>query len=114
MSIDVRRALNGALAGILGSAYLLATATMTRAGCTPALSQQILGAERIVDSLRPDKAGNMQVFAIDGSRFTSDEAAWMKETLRSILQSCRRGDEAAATAALHDLTELLHAHHSAL
>jgi hypothetical protein len=101
-------------AAIVGFIYLLFSSTMTRAGCSPALSQQILGAERIIDSLRPDKSGQMRVFAVDGSQFTAAQAAWLKEQLRAALRSCHQEDEAGAAATLHDLTDLLHAHHSAL
>jgi len=70
--------------------------------------------DRIVDSLRPDKPGQMRVFASDGSEFTAGQALWMKGQLRSVLQACVQGDESSAASSLHGVTDLLHTHHRAL
>jgi len=107
MSINIERRTVMSSSGfvlILGSTYLMASSL--QAGCSPALTEEIASAERIVDSLRPDKAGQMREFASDGSEYSAGEAQWLK----SILGSCGRGDEAAAAATLHDVTELLKAH----
>jgi hypothetical protein len=95
------------------STCLLASSTLTQASCSPALTEQIVSAERIVDSLRPDKAGQMRVFASDGSEYTAGEALWMKGQLQSVLRACARGDEASAASTLRGVTDLLNAHHKA-
>jgi|ERR1019366_9115637 hypothetical protein len=95
------------------STCLLASSSMTHASCNSALTEQIASAERIVDSLRPDKAGQMRVFASDGSEFTAGEALWMKGQLRSVLRACAQGDEASAGSTLRGVTDLLNAHHKA-
>jgi two-component system KDP operon response regulator KdpE len=78
---------------------------------SPGLTEQLVSAERIVDSLRPDKAGQMRVFAVDGSEFTAGEALWMKGQMRSALRACAQGDEASAASTLRGITDLLNAHH---
>lgn len=65
----------------------------------------------MVDSLRPDKPGQMRVFASDGSQYTAGEAQWMKGQLRFALRLCAQGDEASAASALHGVVDLLNARH---
>ena len=101
------------LFSIVGSIYMLAASPMTQAGCNPALTEQIVSAERVVDSLRPDKAGQMRTYASDGSEYTSGQALWMKGQMRAVTRACAKGDEASATAALRGVQELLNAHHRA-
>jgi hypothetical protein len=98
------------LFSIIGSIYMLAASPMTHAGCSPALTEQIVNAERIVDSLRPDKAGQMRTFATDGSEYTSGQALWMKGQMRAVERACAHGDDAAATEALRGVQDLLKAH----
>jgi hypothetical protein len=98
---------------VVASTYLLASSAVTHAGCTPGLTEQLVSAERIVDSLRPDKAGQMRVFAVDGSEFTAAEALWMKGQMRIVLRACAQGDEASAASTLRGITDLLNAHHRA-
>ena len=98
---------------IVGLTYLLAVSTQARGDCSPSLTEQCVSAQRIVESLRPAKAGQMRMFASDGSEYTAAEALWMKGQLRIALRECRRGDEADAAAALRGVTDLLNAHHSA-
>jgi hypothetical protein len=93
------------------SICLLASSTLAHAGCSPAFTEQYLNAERTADSLRPDKAGQMRVFAFDGSEYTGAEALWMKGQLRSVLGACGQGNEASAAATLHGVTDLMNAHH---
>jgi hypothetical protein len=95
----------------IGSMYMLATSPLAHAACSPELTQQIVSAERTVDSLRPDKAGQMRVFASDGSEYTAGEALWMKGQLRSVLRACSQQDEAAAISTLRGVTDLLKTHH---
>jgi hypothetical protein len=42
-------------------------------GCDAASMQQYRDVVRIVDSLRPDKAGQARVFASDGSEFNAGQ-----------------------------------------
>jgi hypothetical protein len=103
-----------ALFSVIASTYLLASSTLTYASCSTTFTEKFAGADRIVDSLRPDKPGQMRVFASDGSEFTAGQALWMKGQLRSVLQVCARGDEVSAASSLHGVTDLLSAHHRAL
>jgi hypothetical protein len=90
----------------------LMTSTLAHADCSPMLSKQYANAQWIVDSLRPDKPGQVRVFASDGSEYTAGQALWMKGQLRSVLQSCTQGDETTAERALHGVTDLLNSHHA--
>jgi hypothetical protein len=99
------------LFSLVGSIYMLASSPMAHAACSTGLTDQIVRTERIVDSLRPDKAGQMRVFAVDGSEYTAGQASWMKGQLRFVLRACVQGDETSAASALHDVRDLLNAHH---
>jgi hypothetical protein len=66
--------------------------------------------ERIVGSLRADKAGQMRVFASDGSEFTAGQAAWMKGQLKLVVEDCAGGNVADATRRLTDVQGLLKQH----
>lgn len=85
--------------------------TLARADCNPVLARQYADADRVVDSLRPDKPAQMRVSAHDGSEYTAGEALWMKAKLRSALRACVRGDDASAASTLNDVTGLLNSHH---
>jgi hypothetical protein len=89
------------------------TSTLTYANCSTTVTEKFIGAGQIVDSLRPDKPGQMRVFALDGSEFTAGQALWMKGQLRSVLQACAQGDEVSAASSLHGVTELLRTHRHA-
>ena len=95
------------------AATCLMTSALAHADCGSQFSRHYAGAERIVDSLRPDKPGQMRVSAFDGSEYTAGQALWMKGQLRSALQACAQGNEATATSALQGVTDLLNVHHSA-
>jgi hypothetical protein len=60
------------------------------------LSKQYANERWIVDSLRPDRPGQVRVFASDGSEYTVGQALWMKGQLRSVLQACAQADETTA------------------
>jgi hypothetical protein len=83
------------------------------ASCDAKLTSQLEECERIVGSLRPDKAGQMRVFASDGSEFTAGQAQWMKEQLRLASQSCASGDVQQATHRLAQVQQLLKEHQTA-
>ncbi len=68
----------------------------------------------LVDSLRPEKAGQMRVFAADGSEFNAGQVQWMKAQLRKFERLCDSGkpdDQAQAEKALAGVQELLKSHH---
>jgi hypothetical protein len=80
------------------------------ASCDGKLTSQLAECERIVGSLRPDKAGQMRVFASDGSVFTAGQAQWMKEQLKLAAQSCSDGDGQQASHRLAQVQQLLKEH----
>jgi hypothetical protein len=80
-------------------------------GCDDKLTASLHECERVVGSLRADKAGQMRVFANDGSEYTAGEAAWMKSQLRLIAKACAGGTIADATRRLTEVQELLKEHH---
>jgi hypothetical protein len=82
-----------------------------RAGCSRELAASFVSAERLVDSLRPEKAGVARVFAYDGSVYTAGEALWMKGKLRAVLNECSHNDEAHALPDLEQVLSLVRSHH---
>jgi hypothetical protein len=78
--------------------------------CDAKLTSALEECERIVGSLRPDKAGQMRVFASDGSEFTAGEAQWMKGQLRLVSRSCADGDVQQASEHLAQVQQLLKEH----
>jgi hypothetical protein len=98
---------------IVAASALLAFSNLAQANCSPTLTKHISSVQRIVDSARPDKPGQVRVVASDGLVFTSAEAHWMNAQLRLVQKSCAQGDEAAADKALRDVDSLLSAHHRA-
>ena len=95
---------------IVASTALLALSNLAQANCSPALTEHFSSAQRIVDSVRPDKPGQMRVVASDGSVFTGAEARWMNAQLSLVQKECAQGDEAAADTALRGLNTFLSAH----
>ena len=102
--------MSATLVSLAGSLVMLGSPPITHANCSLALTEQIASVERIVDSLRPDKAGQMRVFASDGSEFTAGQALWMKGQLRGIQRECIKGDDDSAATQLRGVQELLKAH----
>jgi hypothetical protein len=80
-------------------------------GCDDKLTSALHECQRIVGSLRADKAGQMLVFASDGSEFTAGQAQWMKGQLRLVAKACSNGDAADAARRLADVQRLLDDHH---
>ncbi|HZE44233.1 MAG TPA: hypothetical protein VE058_10640 [Steroidobacteraceae bacterium] len=97
---------------IVASAALLALSNLAQANCSPTLTEHFSSVQRIVDSVRPDKPGQMRVIAGDGSVFTGAEAHWMKAQLLLAQKECARGDEPAADTALRGISDFLSAHHA--
>jgi hypothetical protein len=101
---------------ILTAAGCLAAATSHAANNCQSALQGYRDCVRLVDSLRPDKAGQARVFAIDGSEFTAGQAQWMKGQLRKVDRLCARGgpgDQEEAARVLAAVRELLRSHHRA-
>jgi hypothetical protein len=90
----------------------LCTNTEVYAGCSVGLTYDIVRAERVVDSLRPEKAGQARVFAYDGSVYTAGEAQWMKAQLRAVLAACAQNNDQLAAPHLKDVLGLLRTRHS--
>jgi hypothetical protein len=80
------------------------------AGCGGTLAASLHECERLVGSLRADKAGQMLVFAPDGSEFTAEQATWMKSQLRLIAQACTDGKGEIAARQLAEVRQLLKEH----
>jgi hypothetical protein len=106
---------------IMGNRYLalLATGLLTASNvhgaaiCDDKLLSSLHECERLVGSLRPDKIGQMRVFASDGSEFTAGQAQWMKSQLKLIAADCTGGDSADAVRRLNEVQELLNEHRRA-
>lgn len=101
---------------VLGAAMMfLGAVAQAQAPCDSA-SQQYKDCVRLVDSLRPDKAGQARVFAADGSEFTAGQALWMQAQLRKVDRLCssdRPEDHEEAAHILTDVLKLLQSHHRA-
>ena len=91
----------------------LMTSTLAHADCSPMFSKQYANAQRIVDSLRPDKPGQVRVSASDGSEYTAGQALWMKGQLRSVAEACAQDNGVSAASSLSGVTDLLNARHHA-
>jgi len=83
---------------------------LAHADCSPVLTEQLVSAQHVVDSLRPDKPGQARVTAADGSEYTAGQSLWMKGRIRSVRRACERGDEASAAAELDGVSSLLLTH----
>jgi hypothetical protein len=64
----------------------------------------------LVDSLRPDKPGQVRVFAADGSEFTAGQVRWMHAQLSLVNAAHARGDQVQAAQLLAGIHDLLEAH----
>jgi len=74
------------------------------------LTEQIVSVERILHSLRPDKAGQIRVFAFDGSEYSGGQAMWMKGQFRDVVAACAKGDNATAGSRMKAVLDTLKAH----
>jgi len=81
--------------------------------CETQLTRKWRDYERIVDVLRPEKPGQMRVFAADGSEFTAGQVMRMKGELRRAEHACARGDQADAARLLTEVRDLVEAHRRA-
>ena len=90
--------------------FLLAGAAYAGSPCDGPADQQYRECVRLVDSLRPDKAGQARVFAVDGSEFTAGQAQWMRGQLRKVERLCASAapaDQAEAERVLAEVRELI-------
>jgi hypothetical protein len=95
---------------IVASTALLALSNLAQANCSSTLTEHFSSVQRIVDSLRLDKPGQLRVVASDGLVFTSAEAHWMNAQLRLVQKNCAQDNEAAADKALREINNILSAH----
>jgi hypothetical protein len=86
------------------------TAADNSAACDDALTASLHECERVIGSLRADKAGQLIMFAPDGSEFTAAQATWMKDQLRLIAQACTDGRSDVAARHLTEVQQLLKQH----
>jgi hypothetical protein len=96
-----------------GVALLAAAVCHANVGCDAASVQQYRTSVRIVDTLRPEKAGQQRVFLADGSEFNAGQAQWMKARLRKYAALCAHGrleDRAQAARILAEVQDLLDSH----
>ncbi|MEA3180908.1 MAG: hypothetical protein QOI59_4431 [Gammaproteobacteria bacterium] len=94
-------------------AALAAATANAGTGCNPQATPEYPYCLRLVDSLRPEKPGQMRVFAADGSEFNAGQAQWMKAQLRKVELLCARdtdSDRAQAARLLAGVEELLRSH----
>jgi hypothetical protein len=94
----------------LVAACLATSAVYASTGCDDTLTQSFHECVRIVDSLRPDKAGQARVFASNGAEFTAGQADWMKGQLKLVDKACARGDQTEAARLLVGVQDLIKAH----
>ncbi len=90
--------------------FLAAGAVYASAPCDGPASQQYRDCVRLVDSLRPDKPGQIRVFAADGSEFTAGQVQWMRGRLHEVRRLCASdapGDQAEAARLLVEVRELV-------
>jgi hypothetical protein len=95
------------------TALLIAAVGHAAAGCDEASMQQYRQVAGIVDSLHPQKPGQMRVFAADGSEFNAGQASWMKARLREYGRLCAQGspeDLSAAAKILAEVQDLVKSH----
>ncbi len=81
------------------------------AGCDDKLMDTLQHLQLVVGTLRPDKAGQMRVFASDGSEYTAEQAQWMRRQLALVAKACIDGDADDAARRLAEVQQLLSAHH---
>jgi hypothetical protein len=93
--------------GVCSSAYAAGNE------CDATVNTSLHQCERIVGSLRPDKAGQMRVFAFDGSEYTAGQAQWMKGQLKLVAEACDHGNSAEASRVLAEVQQLINEHHHA-
>jgi hypothetical protein len=100
--------------GAVAMCLLTVGAAYAGSPCDGASVQEYRECVRLVDSLRPDKAGQARVFAVDGSEFTPGQAQWMRGQLRKVERLCASAapaDQAEAERLLAEVRGLLVSRH---
>jgi hypothetical protein len=105
--VDIMRR-NIAIAMVV--AVLGGTTAYADSGCAGPLMREFHESERIVDSLRPDKPGQVRVYASDGSQFTAGQSQWLRGQLNEVGRACVQGDSAAAARLLAEVQQVINAH----
>jgi len=100
--------------GISGGVLAQAAYAAGQAGCDDKLTHALKHLQLVVGTLRSDKAGQMRVFASDGSEFTAAQAQWMKGQLALVAMACTYGNAADAARRLAEVQQFLSAHHRSL
>ena len=98
----------------LSAALLFSVRAISGATCNAPLLRSLAGAQYVVNSLHPDKPGQMRVGAVDGSEYTAGQAQWLKGQLHAVTADCQRGDSGSAAARFADVEAMLQAHHVSL
>ena len=80
----------------------------------PALLRTLRQTERIVNSLQLNKPSQMRVFAFDGTEYTSAEALWLKNHLRTVQKALASNDSKMATQQLQAVVSTLKSHGAVL
>ena len=94
-------------------ALLITSVASANVACDTTATQEYRDCQQLVNSLRPDKAGQQRVFARDGSEFTAGQALWMQHQLHKVERLCTHGtatDAAEAARILADVRQLLKSH----
>ena len=100
--------------GTVALCLLTVGAAYAGSPCDGASGPEYRECVRLVDSLRPDKAGQARVFAVDGSEFTAGQAQWMRGQLRKVERLCASAapaDQAEAERVLAEVHELIASRH---
>jgi hypothetical protein len=98
------------IVGAMAIGLLAGSAAYAGSPCDGSAAQSYRESARVVDSLRPDKPGQMRVFAVDGSEFTAGQAMWMKGQLRRVERLCssaNAADQAEAERVLAGVREFI-------
>ena len=95
---------------LLSVAWMTASAVDAAQGCDTASMERYQAYRRLAVSLRPEKPGQIRVFAANGAEFTAGQALWIHGQLRRIDAACTRGDQAEANRLLSALERLIEAH----
>lgn len=99
--------------GAILATFAGAVAQQATAACELAVTSQYRESAHLVDSLRPDKAGQARVFAADGSEFTAGQVLWMRARMRNVARLCASPvpqDQSTAARVLTQVTALLKSH----
>ena len=95
---------------VIAASTLISTVALASTGCSKDFNNRFQQSRQFVETLRPEKPGQMRVFAVDGSEFTASQVQWLRGRMRLIDAACVRGDEGRAEQLLSGTRDLLQAH----